>query len=178
MCQLAECLAPRWRCVVNCCIEGGIKDWSGNTDLGIVSKTPEYKILVQNYPSSRNDLSYIQVHTYKVSYIMGHAFNYCLLNNKTLCGGNSFTWNNFNQWSFRYSWRSLGRIRKKWRQRHYTQIQSLLLGGMDLTIPSIICWSKSFKKKIPWRTVQEVFSYVVGITNTYLPDDLFLFYAT
>lgn len=32
-------------------------------DLGIVSKMPEYKILLQNYPSGRKDLSCIQILT-------------------------------------------------------------------------------------------------------------------
>lgn len=41
----------------------GIKDWAGDRGLGIVSKMPEYKILLQNYPSGRKDLSYIQVLT-------------------------------------------------------------------------------------------------------------------
>lgn len=70
----------------------------------------------------------------------------------------------------------LGRIRKKWRQKHYTQIQSLLLGGMDLTIASITFEASPFLKN-PLKN-NKGSGYVVEITNTCLPDDLFLIYAT
>ena len=87
---------------------------------------------------------------------MGHALNYCILNNRMLFGGNSLAWNNRNQWSPGYSLQSLGGIRKNGEKdiSHRFNHDSWCY---DLTIASIVFLGKPFKKHThTLRTIKEV----------------------